>query len=166
MPNPEEWPNLNFPGWNLLQPDAKQAIRDFPVLWSVFELRATGRNGHRPNANPNRIREEVLALRQFADLAALRPAQNHFAGRYSRDGRQTRAFAELSMSRSNQDEVQGWLTQPNVQPNELLPGLLLIVNRLRNKYLRGEKAAYVFHDQFDNFRHANDVLMHAIPLRR
>ena len=166
MPDPAKWLNAEFPDWRHLRTAEKKAIRDFPVLWAIFELWATGQHGQRPDASPPRIISAVEQLRVDADLVVLQPAQRHFADRYFLNGRQTHAFGVLSMNGDYHGNVQAWLTQPNVPPNDVLLGLLLILNRLRNRYLHGEKARDLFHDQFDNFTHANNVLMHAIPLWR
>ena len=55
------------------------------------------------------------------------------------------------------------LLDENADARELLVGLLLVANRLRNNFLHGEKAAYAFANQLENFRHANTKLMYAVP---
>ncbi|HEX8678690.1 MAG TPA: hypothetical protein VF683_01920, partial [Chthoniobacterales bacterium] len=47
---------------------------------------------------------------------------------------------------------------------DVLKTLLLIILRLRNNLFHGVKWQYLLYDQFENFTHANAVLMPAIEL--
>lgn len=47
---------------------------------------------------------------------------------------------------------------------DVLKALLLIILRLRNNLFHGVKWQYFLQDQFENFSHANGVLMPAIGL--
>ena len=56
-----------------------------------------------------------------------------------------------------------------MRPDERLVALPIaggadMANRLRNNFLHGEKARYGFRGQYDNFRHANNVLVAALEL--
>ncbi|MFY0597902.1 MAG: hypothetical protein JXQ85_15835 [Cognatishimia sp.] len=162
--DPGRWLNDNFAGWQNLTPHEKKAIRDFPVLWSLFELRATGQFGQRPNATPMRICNAVEELQADLDLEALQRTRNYFSDRYFQEGNPTNAFHQLRVPNDFQGRVRTALLEGNADARAILLGLLLIVNRLRNNFLHGEKAAYAFADQLANFRHANNVLMYAVPL--
>ena len=52
----------------------------------------------------------------------------------------------------------------NADVAEVAAALLIIVYRFRNNLLHGVKWAYEIRGQFENFRHANAVLMQAIEL--
>lgn len=164
MADPARWLNENFAGWNNLTVHEKRAIRDFPVLWSFFELRATGRNGQRPDASPRRICQAVEGLETELNSVVFQQAKVYFSNRYFHEGNPTHAYHQLRVHQDFQDRVRAALLHDNVDARVVLIGLLLVVNRLRNNFLHGEKAAYAFADQLDNFRHANAVLMSAIPL--
>jgi len=91
-------------------------------------------------------------------------AKTYFSNRYFHAGNPTCAFDQLRVHQDFQARVRDALLDENADACVVLIGLLLVVNRLRNNFLHGEKAAYAFADQLDNFRHANAVLMSAIPL--
>jgi hypothetical protein len=163
MADPECWLNEYFTGWNKLTAHEKKAIRDFPVLWSIFELRATGQNGQRPNATPQRICHAVELLSADLDLEIFTQAKIYFSERYFNEGNPTPAYQQLRVHPNFQEQVKSALLDENADAREVLAGLLLIANRLRNNFLHGEKADYAFANQLENFTHANTVLMHSIP---
>ena len=68
MKDPEAWLNKNFKGWESLLSKEKKAIRDFPILWSIFELRATGQSGRQPNATPESICKAIESLNVTIDI--------------------------------------------------------------------------------------------------
>ncbi|MBD3756341.1 MAG: hypothetical protein IE937_12090 [Gammaproteobacteria bacterium] len=164
MADPARWLNQNFAGWSNLTAQEKKAIRDFPVLWSIFELRATGRNGQRPDATPQRICQAVEDLEAELNSEVFQQAKTYFSNRYFRNGDSTHAFRQLRVHQDFQNRVRDALLDERVNAAVVLIGLLLVINRLRNNFLHGEKATYAFADQLDNFKHANAVLMSAIPL--
>jgi hypothetical protein len=164
MADPSRWLNENFVGWNSLTTQEKKAIRDFPVIWSIFELRATGQNGARPNATPQQICNAVENLEADLDLGALQQARDHFSGRYFNEGNPTSAYSQLRVHQAYQADVEAALLDGNAQAQTVFLGLLLVANRLRNNFLHGEKAAYSFANQLENLKHANNVLIYAIPL--
>ena len=175
MADPARWLNKNIPGWRRLSREEKRAIRDFPVLWSIFELTVIKklgpdglyRNGNRRTLGPEMIKTSVRDLDSIIEIDSLRPQQDHFARRYFRDRQPTHAFHALNIDRpENRDLVEESLFLPDNRENKVLEGLLLITNRLRNNYLHGTKAENDFADQFENFAHANNLLMLAIPLWR
>lgn len=163
MTDPARWLSAEVPEWTELNRREKCAIRDFPVLWALFELHATGQGAQRPNANPDNI---CLAVERLAEPPALGPelssAREHFASRYFCEGRPTHAWRQLRIRDDIEARVTQGLTDRHANTREVFAALLLVVNRLRNNYLHGEKARYGFRDQYENFRHANNVLVAAI----
>ncbi|MBL3571839.1 hypothetical protein [Rhodovulum visakhapatnamense] len=164
MTDSARWLNRNFAGWSNLTAQEKRAIRDFPVLWSIFELRATGRNGQRPDASPERICQAVDDLEVEPTSEVFQRAKIYFSSRYFHAGNPTVAYSHLQVNDAFQGRVRDALLDAGAGTGVVLIGLLLVVNRLRKNFLHGGKAAYAFADQLDNFRHANAVLMSAIPL--
>lgn len=165
MTDPARWLLAEIPEWRELSRREKRSIRDFPILWALFELHSTGQNGQAPNATPDRI---CIAVTQFEGPIRLgqemRAARNHFAARYFAEGYPTPAWAHLKVIQRFQDRVRHGLLTNGANNRQVLIALLLVVNRLRNNFLHGEKARYGFRDQYENFRHANNVLMAAIEL--
>ena len=86
MTDPARWLINEVPGWRQLEIRERKAIRDFPVLWSLFELHATG-NGRRPNASPRRISTAVEELPEVPNSAVIDRARTYFADRYFRNPR-------------------------------------------------------------------------------
>lgn len=164
MPDPARWLNEHLQDWSDLPNKEKRAIRDFPVLWAVFELRATGRYGNRPDANPNRICEAVAELDQLPDQQQLIPPREHFSKRYFHDQEPTPAWVHLEVGNGFADAVKTGLIDHDADIRSIFLALLLVTNRLRNNYLHGAKAQYGFLGQYENFRHANNILMIANKL--
>lgn len=165
MSDPGKWLQANVPEWPQLEIKERRAIRDFPVLWALFELHATGQNGQRPDATPQRICDAVAQLAAPpAILRELASARLHFSRRYFANGHPTQAWQFLNVNGHYAGRVQTGLAVQGAESRQVLVALLLVINRLRNNYLHGEKARYGFHDQYLNFRHANNVLMEVINL--
>lgn len=165
MSDPSKWLQTNVPEWLQLEIKERRVIRDFPILWALFELHATGQNGQRPDASPPRICEAVEQLvAPPAVQGELASARLHFAERYFLNGNPTYAWHVLNVGGQYAVRVQTGLTAEDADNHQVLVALLLVINRLRNNYLHGEKARYGFQDQYLNFRHANNVLMKVINL--
>lgn len=165
MTDPARWLAVEIPEWTALERKERRAIRDFPVLWALFELHATGQNGQHPNATPQRICDAVAGLAEAPALRGEpRQATAHFAGRYFVDGQPTEAWLHLRVEPRFCERVRHGLIAQGADDLEVITALLLVINRLRNNFLHGEKARNGFRDQYENFRHANNVLVKAIGL--
>lgn len=165
MTDPARWLSAEIPEWRELDRREKRSIRDLPVLWALFELHATGQNGRDPNASPDQICNAVAQLAAPPELSReLRSARAHFAYRYFADGHPTQAWHHLRIIRRFHDQVSHGLLAEDADERQVFTALLLVVNRLRNNFLHGEKARYGFRGQYENFRHANNVLVAALEL--
>jgi hypothetical protein len=157
---PSKWLNTNYLEWQQLSRAEKIAIRDFPVLWAIFELKATNRW-----ASPPTIIQAVDAI---GDLQITRPvslAFDYFGNRYLFANDADYHRDHLGLRKCDWDQVvKPAFLEQNVDAKEKLKTLLLIANRLRNNFLHGTKVTYNFSGQLDNFRHANNTLMYAIAL--
>lgn len=156
------WLSKNAYGWSNLTTAEKIAIRDFPVLWALFELSATGKE-----ANVKSIVAAVSGLAPFVNPVSVpfTEALAYYEDRFYQGGYQTKHFHDLRLTHEAwQHHVRPVFEGAAVDARRRLIALLLIIHRLRNNYLHGEKAAYGFAGQLDNFRHANRCLMAAIPL--
>jgi hypothetical protein len=158
--SPELWLDANYSEWARLSLAEKTAIRDFPVLWAIFELAAT-----EAEANPDTIRQAVYELAAVPASSDLEGCLSYFRNRYYHGGHPTQHHSYLRMKPKHwATYVQPVLADEESDPRRVLLALLLIVHRLRNNFLHGEKMRYGFSDQLDNFRNANRTLLAAIPL--
>jgi hypothetical protein len=153
----EEWLQTNIPGWEALNEDEKCALRDFPILWSYFEGWVT----HPHTANPQRIEAAIdnIPVASFFDIVATDRAFEHYKQRFFPDGIEAELFGKIGLNRIWGTFVRDTLLDADPKPPQRAKAVLLIINRLRNNFLHGTKALYNFHDQLDNFQHANDALM-------
>lgn len=159
MPKVEDWLCENFPGWENLGDIEKENIRDFPVLWALFELRATDTQARVPT-----IISAVESLEHYEERAATEAAVFHFSERYHSDPLAVDRLENLKLCGKAEPIVTPVISGAPVNPKERLTAVLLIIHRLRNNFLHGEKAKYGYHDQLDNFQVSNKVLMEVIPL--
>jgi hypothetical protein len=156
----------NGNSWSNLSKSEKIAIRDFPVLWAMFESRILDDRG-RPNASPVYISNAVRDLGEFDLGGKVRDASRYFHNRYSQNNFINVHWDGLSvMGENNQMAVKDGLGAEDNNPRACLLAVLLVINRLRNNFLHGAKARYAFSGQYENFKHANNTLMDTIPFWR
>ncbi|MER8491714.1 hypothetical protein NKH53_26210 [Mesorhizobium australicum] len=153
------WLSNNAIGWSNLTRAEKIAIRDFPVLWALFEHSATAKD-----ANVGSIVAAVNGLASNPEAVTFTEALSYYQDRYYQGGHETQPyFNSLRLGAAWLPYVKPVFDGQVVDARGSLIALLLIIHRLRNNYLHGEKADYGFAGQLDNFRHANRCLMAAIP---
>lgn len=163
MPDPARWLNSHVPGWRDLQPSEKKAIRDFAVLWSFFELNSTWQYGP-PDATPPNIARAVGDLAHDPDIDRFELARMYFSERYIDGEGYTRHWYHLRIHHQYVARTRLGLVGEGRNSRDTFLALLLIANRLRNNFLHGEKARYNFAGQYNNFTHANTLLMYALEL--
>lgn len=155
---PLEWLRHTVPGFDDLSVDERAAIRDFSMLWGLFEGTVLGTRGNASTiiAMVNRLRE-----RGAVDLAPLAVAIGHFRRRYYANGEFAPAFDQHLHFRNNDHRpmAEAFVSGATNDAAEILKGLLIIIYRLRNNLFHGIKWTYGVQDQLENFRHANDTLM-------
>jgi hypothetical protein len=159
-----KWLKQTVPGFDTLSVKERKAIKDFALLWSLFE--GTILRTYADAASI--IREtEALGTRKKLDLAPFKPAITHFRQRYH-DGRDfTPAFGALNFRNNDCRPIAAaFVDQSAVDEAAILSGLLIIVLRLRNNLFHGVKWAYGIQGQFDNFRHANAALIAIMEAHR
>ncbi|QUS40611.1 hypothetical protein RPMA_18540 [Tardiphaga alba] len=155
---PIDWLRVNVPGFEALCEDERAAIRDFSMLWSLFEGTVLGTRGST---------KMLLSLVDKLDslgaikISPLRPAIAHFRTRYYSNGAFTAAFDQhLHFRRGDQRGIaELFVSGASSEACSVLKGLLVIIFRLRNNLFHGLKWSYGLQGQLDNFRHANEVLM-------
>ena len=160
--NAINWLQDKAPGFRELQADEQTAIMQFSLLWSLFEARALNTHGS--------ARAIVAVTRLWAEQSLLKEKSfareiAYFQNRYYRDGAFTHHFHNLHLGRSDQQAlVERVLKNDTPDSAEVAAAALIIVYRFRNNRFHGVKWAYEIRGQFENFTHANAVLMQAIEL--
>lgn len=155
---PVEWLRHTVPGFDNLSEDERAEIRDFAMLWSLFEGTVLGANG---SARSLVAIVDGLQAHGAVDVGPLADAIAHFRGRYYANGAFTPAFDQhLHFRRHDRRTVaEALISGATNDAAEMLKGLLIIVYRLRNNLFHGVKWTYKIQGQLENFRHANATLM-------
>lgn len=156
------WLRIYGPGYRELSDDERQAIADFPVLWSLFEARVLNERG-----SAKAIIEAVAKWTATGQLAADTFGRElaYFRERYIADGVLTSHFYGLHLRKNDApDLVKQALTAGHATPEVAAAAVLIIVYRFRNNLLHGVKWSYELRGQLNNFTHAKMALMRAIEL--
>src|SRR5437870_2834757 len=92
------WLEKTVPGFDLLSAEEEEAIKDFSLLWSLYEGRVLNTEG-----NAGAIIRAVTSLkdRNKLSLEPVRPAINHFLERYYDGTDLTQAFYGLHLRRND-----------------------------------------------------------------
>jgi hypothetical protein len=161
--NPSEWLEKNVLGFSLLSGQEREAIKDFSLLWSLYEGTILNASG-----SAKAIIHAVDSLKASGRLTVevLRGAIDYFVERYF-DGDLTYAFHELRL-RSNDHRalVEKVLKGQSTDDSEIASAILIIVFRLRNNLFHGVKWSYGIRGQLENFHNANNVLMSVIEMHQ
>ena len=160
--NAIDWLQERAPGFCNLSGDERDAIMQFSLLWSLFEAKALNTHGD--------ARSILAVAKRWANKGLLadesfNPELAYFQNRYYTDGDFTNLFGQLRLRQADKpDLVKRVLKNDPAGLAKIAAALLIIVYRFRNNLFHGVKWAYGIHGQFENFSHANSVLMQAIEL--
>lgn len=137
------------------------AIRDFTLLWGLFEGQAMATRGSQ--------QEVVAAVGRMAIPTVLPVAFTRALGfwrnRYWQGDSETPEFHGLKFAENpHRAQVLIVLSGGSDDPVEIVITLLQIAMRLRNNLFHGVKWQYKLFGQFENFSYANSVLMAATDL--
>lgn len=161
--DPNNWLKQQVPGYAALSLAERRAIKDFSLLWSLFEGTHLNTSG-----SANAIAAHVAALQAANRLAArpqLQAALLHFRNRYFQNAAFNHAFNSLHFRNNDRRPfVESVLSGQVNDAASVLSALLIIIYRLRNNLFHGVKWAYGIANQLENFRHANRVLMVTMTL--
>ena len=157
---PMEW-LIATQGLQGLDEQEFDAIRDFTLLWGLFEVRAMGTRGSQ--------NEVVAAVGRMALQdplpEAFTTALAFWRYRYWENGGPNASFDALHFAvNQHRTDALAVLSSSNNNPAAVTTALLQIAMRLRNNLFHGVKWQYRLRDQLQNFKNANDVLMAAVDL--
>lgn len=154
----DQWLEIHAPGYVDLSHEERAAIRDFSLLWSLFEAKSLA-----CNASAARIQgwvaDNAVTIADFANELS------YFRQRYFADGDFTGKFSGLKLRTSDKpDLVKAVLSEDGVDGAGQVAAIFIIILRLRNNLFLGSKWSYGIRDQLDNFEHANRALMKVLSL--
>lgn len=155
--DPEHWLEHNAVGYDQLTLEERAAIKNFAFLWSYFEATCL-----KKSASASAIAQLCAEMAANGTLALrdYEPAIGYFCKRYFKDPDTTPEYDGLRLPNDGQrNMVLKAISDKNATDVEVLAGILVIIYRLRNNLMHGEKWAYGIRGQLSNFNHANNVLM-------
>jgi hypothetical protein len=164
MDDPTRWLEESAPGFDQLSAQEREAIKNFALLWSLYEGRVLNTQGNAIN-----IIQAVESLKKQGKLtlAPFRPAIDYFSKRYYDGTNLTPDFDGLEFKKPDRRSlVKSVVRGQSSDDAEILSAILIIVLRLRNNLFRGIKWQYGIRGQLQNFCSANDVLMSTISLHQ
>jgi hypothetical protein len=157
--SPIEWLCDKSISFKELAPHDQGTIMHFTLLWSYFEDQALD--------NSASLRKIVDFARRVEGLGRLKPVAfeedfAYFQDRYFQNGDFTWHFDGLFHQHQDKqalDLVRAVLSCKNTNNGDRIAAFLLIIYRLRNRLMHGDKWDEDLGGQIDNFTHANNVLM-------
>jgi hypothetical protein len=157
---PMEW-LIATKGVHGLEDGEFDAIRDFTLLWGLFEGTVMGTRG-----NQNEVVVAVGRMLLPNPLPdALTAPLAFWRDRYWENGAPNASFDALHFAKNqHRAATLTVLSGGSDDTVEVTKALLQIAMRLRNNLFHGVKWQYRLHGQLQNFNHANAVLMTAIDL--
>ncbi len=159
LPN---WLNANAPGYENLNPEEREAITNFSLLWSLFEAQVLN-----TSASSKSIEAKIKSWSDGGHLKAVEfdGYKNYFINRYITSGELNNKFDHLHLRKGdNPDLIISVLKGTENDVSSVVSAMLIIVLRYRNNFFHGIKWAYQFKDQLNNFNTANNLLMRVIEI--
>jgi hypothetical protein len=162
--NPSAWLEKTVLGYQLLSDQEREAIKDFSLLWSLYEGTILNARG-----NADAIIRTINSLKERGKLVlgSCRPAIEYFIARYFDETDLTYAFHELHLRpNDHRPLVEKVIRRKASDDAEVLSAILIIVLRLRNNLFHGVKWSYGIKGQLDNFTNANTLLMSVMEMHQ
>lgn len=146
-----EWINNRF--GVALNEAALSEIKDFSLIWNVFEGQVCNNNFSIAEVE-QRIAERDFTAESFA------PHLQYFQNRYTKDGETNERFEFLHFRPNDRREfVRQVLLGERTGIRDILLAIVIIVYRFRNNLFHGLKDIQVIDQQHANFETANSFLM-------
>ncbi len=145
------WINLKF---NVnFQEDELINIKDFSLLWNVFESKVCGNHFSIPVVDLC-LAANNLQMEDFIRFLT------YFQQRYIENGAINARYPFLNFQPNNREPfVRDVLLGNLVGTNERILAMIIIVYRFRNNLFHGVKQMHLINEQRENFEIANDFLM-------
>ena len=154
------WLESFSPSFKDLGNEELQVILEFTLLWSLFESKALENFA---SVHKIQIFSESWVNSGFVTDTKINAPLNYFNERYIKNGSVTTEFNGLRFRSNDKSElVRLVLMDCNQSLANKVTALFIIIYRLRNNLFHGEKWAYGFRDQYNNFNHANYMLKLAL----
>ena len=145
-----EWINHRF-GTNYTEEQLIN-IRDFSLLWNIFENLVCGNN-----CNVNRLDERLTPV--AFEIGEFQETLDYFIDRYTTNGTTNERFERLNFRNGDRKEmVADVLLSNDNDTSRIVLALSIIVFRYRNNLFHGLKDFMQIDQQEDNFRNANSIL--------
>ena len=167
----EQWLNQHQVGYAELDDEDRSAIREFSLIWSVFEMQALLGDG-RVDAMVNYVDELAKTVEEGSNallVAPFIPHLTHFRGQFV-DGERSatnEVFDRIRFQRAeHKDLVSHALVTLRDETPELVKALLIVVHCLRDSLFRGLKWRRCYKKQRDDLYHAAKILMKATDLAK
>ena len=156
---PNSWLRDYGPGYRHLSRSERRAGSDFVMLWSVYEAQVLA-----CNASPSGMMNAVERWHENGLIEADARADeswNHFVERLRNGNKLSHRFDGLRFSNHDARDFVRNAVLAAPAPDRLVrhKAMALIIHRIRNNLLHGEKWSYRLQDQELNFRHSSHVLM-------
>jgi len=164
----EQWLNQHQVGYAALDGDDRTALREFALLWSVFESQ-TLFGDSRVESMIDYVDELTKADQKSLLTAPFIPHLTYFRDQFvdSKHSSTNELFETLKFNDNNLKElVSQALIKLNEETPELIKALLIIVHQLRNNLFRSLKWRPCNQKQRDQLYHASKILMKAVDISR
>lgn len=165
----EQWLTQHQLGYASLDKDDRTAIREFALLWAIFESQ-TLFGDSRIDAMFNYV-DEIARIAEADERKLLTapfiPHLTYFRDQFVDADRSLTndAFEALSFGDERQkDFVRHALVKLNEETPELVKALLIIVHQLRNRLFKGLRGSRSSEKQRDDLYHASKILMKAVDM--
>jgi hypothetical protein len=165
----EQWLNQHQLGYAGLDQDDRTAIREFALLWTIFESQALFGDGSTEAmiAYVDEIARIAEADQRALLTAPFIPHVAYFREQFVDAERSVTngAFETLTFGNAEHKElVRQALVKLNEQTPELVKALLVIVQQLRFRLFQGLKWHRTCDKQRNDLYHASKILMKAVDM--
>lgn len=146
-----QWLNNKY-GTDFSEDDLKN-IKDFSLIWNVFEDNICGQN-----FSIQRLQENLSKRNINVNLFATH--LEYFKNRYTENGAFTNRFQFLYFRPNDKQQlVENVLLGNDTNPNNIILSIAIIVFRFRNNLFHGLKEMQFIDQQNKNFEIANSFLI-------
>lgn len=145
-----QWLNNKY-GTNFSEDDLKN-IKDFSLIWNVFEDHVCGNN-----FSIQKLQQDIANRNIDINLFASHLA--YFKNRYTENGTFTNRFQYLYFRTNDRQQlVESVLLGTETNPNNIILAIAIIIYRFRNNLFHGLKEMQYIDQQNQNFEIANSFL--------